>query len=241
MAASPRSEKGAGNPSMNGLSHIKNSSKWSFQGRPKEMPSQTLKTPCPAHYGCPSEATSKFVKAAQFGFGSSGRYGMDKKVVPGPGTYGHREYTGNTSRVHKEAPSVSFTGRPKNTVSASASSGPGPGSHDLPDTMTSGPKYSGTARPREILKPPVPAPGVYDQEDKAITKSIPRWGFGTSNRPGIGRSSKLLETPGPGAYSHKEHFGTAPQFSMTARRDGMKPENKPGPGTHGGHWTQFGH
>lgn len=232
-------EKGAGNPAMTGLSHIRNSSKWSMTGRPKDMPGQKLKTPAPAHYGFIStEVTSKFAKVNAFGFGSSTRCGKDPGFGPGPGTYTQRKFTG------AEGPSCSFVGRPKN---AAAKPGPGPGAHNLPDlTMTSGPAYSGTAKPRDPKKPPVPAPGAYDQEgpDKLISKCQPRIVMGTSNRPPLSTGPKV-PYPGPGAYSHSTPFGhESNKYSMTSRRDmpgQPKTQDMPGPGAHGGSWTQFGH
>eukprot|EP00746_Dinoflagellata_sp_MGD_P015154 gnl/MRDRNA2_/MRDRNA2_133560_c0_seq1.p1 gnl/MRDRNA2_/MRDRNA2_133560_c0~~gnl/MRDRNA2_/MRDRNA2_133560_c0_seq1.p1 ORF type:complete len:231 (-),score=26.04 gnl/MRDRNA2_/MRDRNA2_133560_c0_seq1:117-809(-) len=230
MAASPKATRGGGHPLITGLSGVKTSPKWSFNGRHNAL--APLNTPGPGSYlTAAPDATSKFAKSARFGFGSSTRESLDKHRVPGPGSYSHRNITG--------AEGPAFTCTPRRQGQGNGADKPGPGAHNLPDLCGgNGPKYSATPRRTEITRALAPGPGAYNQEDSSTMDSQPKWGFGTSTRPGIASSAT---TPGPGTYSHKEPLGTAPQYSMQSRREGVKPQVTPGPGTHGGHFTQFGY
>lgn len=178
------------------------------------------------------DATSKFSKSARFGFGSATREGIDKQKVPGPGAYSHRDYTG------KEGAAVTCT--PRRGAGLNGLDKPGPGAHNLPDLVgRMGPFHTLTPRRLDVKKSAIPGPGAYNQEDKDLIESQPRWGFGTSQRPGL---TSGQTTPGPGTYSQAHLLGKGtPTYSMQSRREGVKAQITPGPGTHGGIFTQFGY
>jgi len=190
-----------------------------------------MNTPGPGSYMTSNvDSTSKYTKSARFGFGSATREGLDKQLVPGPGAYNSKKFTGT------EGPAFTIVARRGQGVKADK---PGPGAHNLPDLCGGmGPKYSATPRRHEANKQLSPGPGAYNHEDKGLSESIPKWGFGTSTRPGL---TNVASTPGPGTYNAKEHIGKAPQYSMQSRREGVKVGVTPGPGHNGGCFTQFGY
>lgn len=224
-----------GHPLITGLSNVKTSPKWSFGGRGNHLSS--LNTPGPGSYanGGP-EVTSKFTKSARFGFGTAQRSTAYEKQVPGPGSYGHKGVIG------QEGPAFTIVSRRENALDNTKKKDmPGPGAHNLPDLVgKTGPAYTGTPRRPEAAPTVVPGPGAYNQEDSVISDGKPKWGFGTAQRPGI--EKKGGETPGPGTYAQGGLMGKlSPQYSMQARREAAKTTQTPGPGTHGGSFTQFGY
>jgi len=224
-------DKDPGHPLITGLSHVKTSPKWSFSGRQKGFADKN--GPGPGSYTTAApDSTSKSKRAPGFAFGSASREIIDKQRVPGPGSYGHRAYMGSEGTY--------FSCTPRRGKGVGPAEQPGPGAHNLPGLCgTSGPKFTATPRRGELSKPTVPGPGAYNHEDNVLCQGQEKWSFGTSTRPTIDSSNK---TPGPGTYNHKEHVGShGQQYSMSARREGTKLQTTPGPGAHGGHFTQFGY
>lgn len=232
MAATDSPKKGGAHPLITGLSNVKTSPKWSFGGRLTRLSSMVV--PGPGAYGNTSvDCTSKFTKGARFGFGTATRARAYEKPVPGPGSYGHKTIVGQGGPA--------FTCVPRREGEKMQKDMPGPGSHDLPDLVgKTGPKYTGTPRRAEFTRAIVPGPGAYDQDDHATSEGKPRWGFGTAQRTGI--ADKRGECPGPGTYTQITLLGSkSPQYSIQARRDAARAIETPGPGAHGGHFTQFGY
>lgn len=219
-------------PLITGLSNVKTSPKWSFNGR--QIAQMPLNMPGPGSYTTPSsDVTSKSKRAPGFAFGSASREQVDKQRVPGPGSYAHKGYVGN------DGTAFSCTPRRGKGPGGGGVDQPGPGAHNLPHLCgTAGPKYSATPRRKDERKGAVPGPGAYNHEDHALIEGQAKWSFGTSTRPNITHTAK---TPGPGTYHHKEHVGGGQHYSMQSRREGAKPQTTPGPGAHGGHFTQFGY
>jgi hypothetical protein len=233
MVLSPKSSKMGKDPNhplITGLSHVKTSPKWSFNGRQNHL--SPLNGPGPGSYSTPaSDTTSKSKRAPGFAFGSASREIIDKQRVPGPGSYAHRPHMGSDGKA------VSCT--PRRVKGLTPSESPGPGAHNLPGLCGAGPKVTLTPRRGDLLKAAAPGPGAYNHEDYALVQAPEKWSFGTSTRPGIESSGK---TPGPGTYNHREHVGShGQQYSMQSRREGVKLQKSPGPGEHGGCFTQFGY
>merc|ERR1719158_2012113 len=98
MSGSPRQQskidKDPGHPLITGLSHVKTSPKWSFNGRQNHL-NQAL-GPGPGSYSTPApDSTSKSKRAPGFAFGSASREIIDKQRVPGPGSYAHKTHCGS--------------------------------------------------------------------------------------------------------------------------------------------------
>lgn len=216
---------------MTGLSHVKTSPKWSFNGRQNHV--SPLNGPGPGSYTVPgTDTTSKSKRAPGFAFGSATREIINKQRVPGPGSYAHKNFLGSDG--------TAFSCTSRHIKALQASDTPGPGAHDLPSQLGAGPKFTVTPRRRELRKAGGgPGPGAYNQEDGALIQAPEKWSFGTSTRPVMQSSGK---TPGPGAYNHREHVGHhGQQYSMQSKREGVKPHATPGPGAHGGCFSQFGY
>jgi len=89
-----------------------------------------------------------------------------------------------------------------------------------------------------------PGPGTYNvvAAAPALAASSPQWGFGTNEaRPHqtiISRNAIQAPVPGPGTYVQSTCVGAGPKFTMRGRKqDGYL--STPGPGSYGGHYTQF--
>lgn len=97
---------------------------------------------------------------------------------------------------------------------------------------------------RALLKRDVPGPGSYETTgaQPATAPGSPRWGFGSVEaRPSLVQTSRgALQSaaPGPGTYVQQPNMGAGPKFSIRGRTEG-RPQSTPGPGSYGGHYTQF--
>ena len=60
----------------------------------------------------------------------------------------------------------------------------------------------------------IPAPGAY-ATTADFRKSAPKFGFGTSKRPEMGKTK--LNTPGPGSYKLNSKIGNVADFNMPGR------------------------
>mmetsp|Transcript_18911 Transcript_18911/g.42140 ORF Transcript_18911/g.42140 Transcript_18911/m.42140 type:complete len:172 (-) Transcript_18911:243-758(-) len=171
------------------------------------------------------------MKSANFVFGTSSRDGPKGASQPGPGQY---------SPDDPNMVSVRFGfGTSTRGPVAKRSSGPGPGSYETRAGLEGAPKYTVAARRTQSAGAAVPGPGQYQQGAvKSVQEAAPKWGFGTSNRGGLSSTNR---TPGPGQYEQKTQIGSGPGYSMKSRRAGGVGANTPGPGAHGGQYTQFGY
>merc|ERR1719326_1892246 len=114
--------------SLLGLSHIKRSPKWSFNGR--HSSNRDKDGPGPGAYLTSSpDVTSRFKKSANHAFGTSGRETTDKNRVPGPGAYSDRRGIGSAGKA------FSLTPRRQGGRSTDLTDHPGPGSHELRSTI----------------------------------------------------------------------------------------------------------
>jgi len=225
---------GGGNHLFTTLSTVKTAPKWSFSGRKEDK--DTLMVPGPGAYTSVAPEMSKYSKSSRVVFGTSGRETLGKSNVPGPGQYAPKEANLTAS------PRFGF-GTAKRDGIAGKTTTPGPGAYSMPNVIGyEGAKYSVTGRRDEkggtML---TPGPGTYQPNDtqRAGNDKPPTWSFGTSPRSGMGGSKN---TPGPGQYEMQSKVGGGPAFSMKARRDITNRHNiTPGPGAHGGLYTQFGY
>jgi len=225
-------------PLMTGLSKVKCSPKWSMSSRQKQM-DQPM-GPGPGTYVEASlpECTSRMIKPPKFSFGSATREESGKHRSPGPGDYNSRNYVGG------DGPGFSCTPRREHGSSLGAASprtvrNPGPGAHNLPDLTGAGPKFSATPRRIDgVTNRAAPGPGNYQMDDQLSTEGQPKYSFGSSTRTGI--NGKCDPTPGPGAYGTVSG-NRGPKFTMRAKPCGNKTQQSPGPGSHGGHFSQFGY
>mmetsp|Transcript_80872 Transcript_80872/g.228934 ORF Transcript_80872/g.228934 Transcript_80872/m.228934 type:complete len:242 (+) Transcript_80872:1-726(+) len=219
------------NPTLLGLSQIKGSPKWTFNGR--HAAPRTHESPGPGAYSLyPADRTSRYKQAPQYAFSVSSRENGTKIKVPGPGAYGASQGIGQRG--------VSYSLTPRRSARPPlARELPGPGAHELKSFIGEGPKFSASTRGQEFRKGSRPGPGDYDHVDNHVAEKHPSWGFGTSTRPDA-RSSQHQGTPGPGAYMTNTKVGEGPKYSMKARLQGPRLQQMPGPGAHGGHYTTFG-
>lgn len=112
--------------------------------------------------------------------------------------------------------------------------------------VRNGPAVNGVRSPRQSprdVKRDVPGPGTYTVmgSEVAVARSSPNYGFGSMDaRPRSAQTLRVgLQTPGPGTYVRGTMVGGGgPKFSMRGRTDKSAPST-PGPGSYGGHYTQF--
>jgi hypothetical protein len=221
-------------PLITTLSTVKASPKWSFKGRfDGKMSSQFA--PGPGAYGVPTDPKTN--RPPSFSFGSTARDGHQGIGNPGPGQYTPFDPNHCT-------PKFGFGTAGRGGLGTRRSMTPGPGAYDATGGNT-GPKFSAAARRNDSSKaPPTPGPGAYKPIFGSANEMPPRWGFGTSARAGM---QSLNQTPGPGTYNQESLLSgsctkpSCPKFSMKPRRnDNLSTVNTPGPGAHGGAFTQFG-
>jgi len=193
--------------------------------------------PGPGAYPITQPDKCKFQRAPNFVFGSGARDGNSGLGAPGPGQYSPFD-------PNESAPKFGFGTSTRGAISGRRSQTPGPGTYDQRSGLEGGPKY--TAAPRrgnESRAPGVPGPGAYKPIDGAASEVAPKWGFGSSSRSGL---TTLSGTPGPGTYNQESLLtgsatkASCPKYSMKPRRTDVHSINTPGPGAHGGAFTQFG-
>lgn len=208
-----------------GLSNIKRSPQWSFNGR--RQPPALRDGPGPGTYGASTpETTSRFNKSPLHSFPHTPRHPSSKGGVPGPGAYEEQPVIGG-GKAYSLTPRR--FDKPREEL-------PGPGAHEINTHIGEGPKFTATTRRNGPRKGLVPGPGEYNQSMDATLDKNPTWGFGTSRRPNRGDNG----IPGPGTYGQGSAVGEGPKFSMQARRGGSRPPLTPGPGAHGaGLFTTF--
>lgn len=167
-------------------------------------------------------------------FGTSHRDASGSFNPPGPGTY-------EPTDPRNLQPKYKFGTSQRPGQTNSKIQNPGPGSYELASDLGQGPKYTVSARGSAAKNNKNPGPGAYERDDGATTQKAPKYGFGSSMRQGaLGASSG---TPGPGTYSHGTSLSGS-KFSMQTRRQfesRSKSQATPGPGAHGGPFTQFGY
>ncbi|CAE7443696.1 unnamed protein product [Symbiodinium natans] len=226
---------------LTNMSQNRQAPKWTFAGKSAGSGARPM-TPGPGAYG---HATSKNSRIRQpcYAFGSSTRdKGGMSATSPGPGAYGASESYGS-KRPRSAGP---VFGRAARGL-GSGNSTPGPGSY-VPNVGPTRPQF-----PRHTCTPRrdgadwghracsvTPGPGTYGHGTGGgpVSKSAPRWGFGSSDR-GVRAHG---EHPGPGQYDLRSRAG-GPKFSIRCRNEsdssGLCPT--PGPGAFGGMYTQFGY
>ncbi|CAE8611864.1 unnamed protein product [Polarella glacialis] len=223
-------------PTLLGLSHIRRSPKWSFNsGREAaQTERRSADAPGPGTYGVQSpDVTSRYRRGPVISFGTAGRDVLTKTKVPGPGAY-----SAGKDAKDMGATGQSWTMSPRRNQSKSGTGEtPGPGTHSLRTILGDGPKYTVSKRYDDPNKHLGPGPGEYHQAQQ--TSELPSWGFGKSNRPDTVGAAHLA-TPGPGAYMVGSTVGNGPRVTMKGRHPGPRPQQMPGPGAHGGHYSSFG-
>lgn len=194
--------------------------------------------PGPGAYPVQQPDKSKFQKSPSYQFGSGARDGSSSAGQPGPGQY-------TPFDPNMTTPKYGFGTSTRGSINGRRSQTPGPGTYEYRSGLADAPKY--TAAPRrghDSKAPGTPGPGAYKPIDGSVADNAPRWGFGTSSRTGL---SSLSGTPGPGTYTQGTLLGgscttiNAPKYSMKPRRTSVAKSNTPGPGAHGGSYTQFGY
>lgn len=211
------------------LSGVSTSPKWSFKGR--TGPGRNSDTPGPGAYTSQDRADSRANKSPSFGFGTAPRDSARHAPSPGPG-----QYTPGDASVKNAK--YGFGTSTRGSMRQGRWNNPGPGSYSLtPGVGNEGPKYTAGGKRGNDRNLNTPGPGAYQPGDsRSNVHQSPKWGFGTSPREV--RSSRT--SPGPGAYNAAPAF-EGPKYTMSARRDLIKQANSPGPGAHGGPYTQFGY
>ncbi|CAE7275250.1 Pus7 [Symbiodinium pilosum] len=206
---------------LTNMSQNKQAPKWSIAGRSAGMGSRPL-TPGPGTYG--HQTKSSRSRQPCYGFGSSVRdKGGLAATSPGPGAYGASESYGS-KRPRSAGP---VFGRAARGLGAGGNT-PGPGSY-VPDVSATRPQFPRhTCTPRRDgadwrrLCSATPGPGTYvnagSGSESPISKSAPRWGFGTSNR-GVRANG---ENPGPGQYDLRS-FVANPFDKSVFRKNNLVP------------------
>jgi len=225
--------RGHGATLITTLSPVRTSPKWSFRGRegggstPDHVPGPGAYAPIPSD-------RDKFTAAPKFGFGSSSRDGLMGVSQPGPGQYKPEDPNMVSARWGFGTSTRGPIGK--------TSSGPGPGAYELRSTL-SGSKWTTSAR-RIASTGSLGTPGPGQYATHLITsgptfESAPRYGFGSSGRSRVGTN----KAPGPGTYELPNSSGS-PRWSLRGRWPSNTPsphKSSPGPGAHGGQYTQFGY
>mmetsp|Transcript_19167 Transcript_19167/g.42528 ORF Transcript_19167/g.42528 Transcript_19167/m.42528 type:complete len:226 (+) Transcript_19167:116-793(+) len=217
-------------PVITSMSTVKSSPKWTIGGRSNRDRMDMI--PGPGAYGSHPLEKVKYSASPNYQFGTSSRDGPLGAPVPGPG-----QYSPESVQEHKRAaPRVGFGTSPRQP-NGRRPNGPGPAAYDIKDARPSSPKYSVAPRRNAGYGPSTPGPGQYNTSARhSVAEGAPKWGFGTSQRQGLNSNAK---TPGPGSYQHAVKIGDGPKFTMSARRIPPSKTTTPGPGTHGGSFTQF--
>jgi hypothetical protein len=221
-------------PLITTLSNVKSSPKWSMRGRFETKMRHTA--PGPGAYPIVSQdKTTKYTTPPSFAFGSSVRDGKFGHQIPGPGQYTPFDPNMTTPKYGFGTAGRGGLGRKSNY--------PGPGTYE-PTSGNDGPRFTAAGRrDRSSKAPATPGPGAYKPNLDAAYDAGPKWGFGSSARTGM---MTMSGTPGPGTYSlgstlgGAPHLASAPKYSMKPRRPMGKSQSGPGPGAHGGAFTQFG-
>jgi len=236
-------------PRMTHLSHLKSSPCYSIGQRPRAREGDDAVQSWHTGNAKDSAKSHMMPKSPHFGFGSctTGRLDQEKEAAPGPGAYSHRDYIGEKG---VPCPAQS-TGPPRAPSPQGGATSPlgarlvGFGSSRAPRAdvakqlaLTSGgqaPQDPAEVGAAEQLFTPrskavcSPDPGVYEPVAPTTTSrmnSSPRFGFGNAatGRLELGKP----ETPGPGAYAHREVLGEKNQVVMgTPRQRQRVPVPKP--------------
>jgi len=219
----------AQSPLFTTLSSKSSAPKWSFRGKTRDAGRGDDK-PGPGAYTHVEADSTKFTKSPRFGFGSQSRANTRPTTQPGPGQYSPSHYDG--SRKCGFGTSVRSGGHKGDM--------PGPGSYNIGGrTGNEGPSYTQRSRTNQAATQMFnPGPGAYHPEDRPSSGqgASPKWGFGTSSREG----GRVGGNPGPGQYDSGSTL-SGPQYSLRAKTSGVRSNETPGPGAHGGGiWTQFG-
>jgi len=146
--------------------------------------------------------------APQYKLGTMERPALGKQNlnVPGPGTYSNPKI--------KDAPLYSMAAKIKDLEPFNYKT-PGAGAYnpEKEKTIRSYPKFSMAAKLKTEFdqgkSKQVPGPGAYVNSAEKLRQSSPSFGFGTMERPALGKQN--LNVPGPGTYSLKSTVGQATQ------------------------------
>lgn len=203
-----------------------------------------LKNPGPNTYKYNLEGNSS--SAPKWSFSRVERFPRcksSKNIMPGPGKYAHKQYTGKEGPIytfnkdkfsHSDAIEESIKNRTKNF--------PSPTTYlksikYMPDT----PKYSITRskRPDSIPRDSFPGPGSYkpDSENASYFSRLPIWTISKSNRDEnekVKDSKKVhIPTPGPGQYHVKNGMmPEGPSYTIITKKKAKKVAELPGPGAY---------
>lgn len=180
----------------------------------------------------------KFVMGSKL-FGSM----SSNNKVPGPGNYNPKfSDAGPTYSMRmKTNQPTSLEIKPDGTherISASVDFAPGPGQYDPRKSysnMNYGQRWGNDKRGgmENSASKIVPAPNKYDiNTARAMMKTAPSYGFGTSKRP---HSSEKYGSPGPGAYEIKGKVGLeacSKSLGLKLQQSKTSYQFNPGPGTY---------
>mmetsp|Transcript_56844 Transcript_56844/g.165000 ORF Transcript_56844/g.165000 Transcript_56844/m.165000 type:complete len:230 (+) Transcript_56844:143-832(+) len=218
------------------LSQNRTLPKWTFGSRRGGDVSRPG-TPGPGSYGGAADVV-RSARGPAFGFGSSTRDHPSRPITaPGPGQYAPSPRPKSTPPQHRFGTSARAGGNGNGT--------PGPGAYAPVHSAVkqASPGFSLTPRRerhRAMRMEQAPGPGAYQSRLRPDAKKPPSWGFGTSGRD----RNYSSQTPGPGSYDVARPNSHGPAYSLQNRyapgRHGHASDT-PGPGAHGGLYTQFGY
>jgi len=210
-------------------------------------------SPGPAAYEASHTQTCH--SSPKWGLGTSARADAGgAKTVPGPGNYSipsrlvegpkysaapRRE---ETARSEGPGPSAYSLGtsvgaglqwsmRQRNPA-GTVNDDPGPGAYqavtmEMIKEQTPGWRFGSSNRdPSGSFNPP--GPGTYESSDPR--NQLPKYKFGTSNRPS--QVNTKQNNPGPGSYETVSDLGAGPKYTATPRGGTSKQSKTPGPGAY---------
>jgi len=205
------------------------SPKWSMRGRAqsegKAGDGGKGVAPGPGQYNLVSPDLDKYDRGAKYQFGSGSRYKDGWGKMPGPGAYSPFDPS-------LTAPKWVFGSSNRSEIGGRAGSGPGPGHYETAGKLTDGMQKSFSGRFPGSRRVGTPGPGAYTPGMNPALESMPKYGFGSSNRSHLGTNN----APGPGTYEMKTALcqsaitKSAPCFSMKPRRPVVRNDATPGPG-----------
>mmetsp|Transcript_80273 Transcript_80273/g.126600 ORF Transcript_80273/g.126600 Transcript_80273/m.126600 type:complete len:241 (+) Transcript_80273:76-798(+) len=232
---------------LNKYSHVTSAPKWSFRGRTEGghfgIGEHRRDNPGPGAYNHNSNPANQHKRAAAWGFGTSKKDSARPQSAPGPGQYGHeslRFFTKQASPSHAFGSSKRDQAAATGYNQSSSDFTPGPGSYNSNSHVTrhTQPRYTATPRrPESASKAETPGPGAYNRgATLPDSRDSPKWRFGSEARGNKNSNGN----PGPGSYSARDYMGSGgPKFSMMGKHDKERKIETPGPGAHGGLYTQF--
>lgn len=177
------------------------------------------------------------MKKSGYKFSHQSRDQLDKRAVPGPGSYDYENAVFKYGS--KQDPSYGFGSRLNDPQGLNV---PGPGAYENKSSVYS--KIGGIVSRQlrnSYADSKTPGPGNYDPDNSRVKSKDPQWSLSKSPRDDMSKSSIV----GPGAYDHDKNYKS---LVTTHKGYGFGSDNKlkydinnvPGPGSYDGKGIKSG-